>query len=69
MHGPQNAISRKKTMLIFELSRRGRRALAQAPQPAADTSGIPASLLRETPPLLPEVSEMQVVRHYTHHEI
>jgi glycine dehydrogenase subunit 2 len=52
-------------MLIFELSRRGRRALAQAPQPAADTSGIPASLLRETPPLLPEVSEMQVVRHYT----
>ena len=52
-------------MLIFELSHRGRRALAQAPQQAADTSDIPAALLRETPPLLPEVSEMQVVRHYT----
>jgi glycine dehydrogenase subunit 2 len=52
-------------MLIFELSRHGRRALAQAPQQAADTSDIPAALLRATPPPLPEVSEMQVVRHYT----
>jgi len=52
-------------MLIFELSHRGRRALAQAPQQAADTSDIPAALLREIPPPLPEVSEMQVVRHYT----
>ncbi len=52
-------------MLIFELSHKGRRALAQAPHEAADTSDIPAALLRETPPLLPEVSEMQVVRHYT----
>jgi glycine dehydrogenase subunit 2 len=54
-------------MLIFEQSRSGRRAQAQAPAPAiSDTAGdIPAGLLRDTPPLLPEVSEMQAVRHYT----
>jgi len=52
-------------MLIFEQSHSGRRALAQAPHQAADISDIPAGMLRETPPMLPEVSEMQVVRHYT----
>ena len=52
-------------MLIFEHSRAGRRALAQAPQEQADTSDIPAGLLRDAAPLLPAVSEMQVVRHYT----
>jgi len=52
-------------MLIFEQSRSGRRAQAQAPA-ISDTAGdIPAGLLRDTPPLLPEVSEMQAVRHYT----
>jgi len=52
-------------MLIFEHSRPGRRATAQAPfdEPAADD--IPAALLRDDVPGLPEVSEMQVVRHYT----
>jgi glycine dehydrogenase subunit 2 len=52
-------------MLIFEQSRPGRRALAQAPHQAAETVDIPASLLRDEPPLLPAASEMQVVRHYT----
>jgi glycine dehydrogenase subunit 2 len=52
-------------MLIFEQSHAGRRALAQAPQEQADTSDIPAGLLRESAPLLPSTSEMQVVRHYT----
>ena len=52
-------------MLIFEQSRAGRRALAQAPQQQADTSDIPAGLLRATAPPLPSTSEMQVVRHYT----
>jgi len=50
--------------LIFEKSRSGRRAFAQAP--AGDpATAIPKQFLREEPPLLPEVSELQVVRHYT----
>ena len=52
-------------MLIFEQSRPGRRDPAQAPQQSVDVSGIPASFLREDVPTLPEVSEMQAVRHYT----
>ena len=50
--------------LIFEKSRSGRRARAQAPAEAANVS-IPAYFLRDDIPLMPEVSEMQVVRHYT----
>ena len=52
-------------MLIFEQSRSGRRAQAQAPAVSEPVADIPAELLRETPPLLPEVSEMQAGRHYT----
>src|SRR5574340_623996 len=52
-------------MLIFERSHHGRRNAAQAPAHLADTSGIPAHLLRQQAPLLPEASEMDVVRHYT----
>ena len=52
-------------MLIFEHSRPGRRAHAQAPLAAAETAAIPAHLRRKKRPLLPEVSELQVVRHYT----
>ena len=53
-------------MLIFERSHPGRRNAAQAPhQPPVEASGIPAALLRQDKPLLPEVSEMDVVRHYT----
>ena len=52
-------------MLIFEHSRNGRRALAQAPAQSCESADIPANLLRTDPPLLAEVSEMQVVRHYT----
>ncbi|WP_456373557.1 aminomethyl-transferring glycine dehydrogenase subunit GcvPB [Thiolapillus sp.] len=52
-------------MLIFEHSRSGRRARAQAPATHDELSGIPAHLLRQQPPRLPEVSEMQAVRHYT----
>jgi len=51
-------------MLIFEHSQTGRCAHAQAPQPCG-TPDIPAGMLRTTAPPLPEVSEMQVVRHYT----
>ena len=52
-------------MLIFERSHPGRRNAAQAPHHAAAISGIPAALLRTNQPLLPEASEMDVVRHYT----
>ncbi|HEV7821470.1 MAG TPA: aminomethyl-transferring glycine dehydrogenase subunit GcvPB [Burkholderiales bacterium] len=52
-------------MLIFELSRRGRRNRAQTAAGDVDTLDIPASLLRQDAPLLPEVSELDAVRHYT----
>ncbi|MCO6411790.1 MAG: aminomethyl-transferring glycine dehydrogenase subunit GcvPB, partial [Thiogranum sp.] len=52
-------------MLIFEHSRPGRRATAQAPHQEAAVDDLPAHLLRDAPPALPEVSEMQAVRHYT----
>ena len=50
--------------LIFERSRPGRRALAQAPAAIADCD-VPDALQRKDTPMLPEVSELQVVRHYT----
>jgi glycine dehydrogenase subunit 2 len=52
-------------MLIFEKSRPGRRDPAQSPQRMADISDLPATMLRADVPGLPEVSEMQAVRHYT----
>lgn len=52
-------------MLIFEQSAKGRRAQAQSPRSMSSLDDIPAGLLRETPPAMPEVSEMQAVRHYT----
>ena len=50
--------------LIFERSRSGRRAFAQAPLAEA-TADIPEVHRRSDQPVLPEVSELQVVRHYT----
>ena len=49
---------------LFEQSRRGRRAFAQAPAVTAEVD-MPARLLRKDRPGLPEVSELQVVRHFT----
>ena len=51
--------------LIYEHSRPGRRATGQAPLRRAEVEGIPEQLRRRRPPALPELSEMQVVRHYT----
>ena len=51
--------------LIHEQSRPGRRAGSQAPLSRADTGTIPERFRRRQPAALPEVSEMQVVRHYT----
>jgi glycine dehydrogenase subunit 2 len=50
--------------LIFEKSRGGRRAFAQAPAGAGEMA-IPDKFLRTDKPNLPEASELQVVRHYT----
>jgi len=50
--------------LIFDKSRSGRRAFAQAPLNAG-TSTIPDSMLRADKPRLPETSELQTVRHFT----
>ena len=50
-------------MLIFEQSQPGRSADAQHPAASAVPSDIPQALLRTTPVGLPEVSELQVVRH------
>src|SRR5437764_2122792 len=55
--------------LIFEKGAPGRRA---ATMPAMDVpiesleSMLPDSMLRKEPAPLPEVSEIEVVRHYTH---
>ncbi len=52
-------------MLIHQQSQPGRRAYAQAPDKRVALQGIPEQLLRKQTPALPEVSEMQAVRHYT----
>ena len=52
-------------MLIFEHSRPGRRNYSQSPTTPAEKQAIPQNLLRKSPMLLPEVSEMDAVRHYT----
>ncbi|MCA1789722.1 MAG: aminomethyl-transferring glycine dehydrogenase subunit GcvPB [Thioalkalivibrio sp.] len=51
--------------LIFQRSRNGRSAAAQAPRPQTRAAGIPDALRRRSAPGLPAVSELQVVRHYT----
>lgn len=62
-------------MLIFEKSQKGRNAPLHVPQgqsgkktPVSESQknhDIPAQFLRKTLPKLPEVSELQAVRHYT----
>lgn len=58
----------KLVPLIFERSTPGRRGyrLPDLDVPEVELSElIPAEFLREEPPALPEVSELEVVRHYT----
>jgi glycine dehydrogenase subunit 2 len=63
----ETAMQREAAQTIFEKSRPGRRA---ATLPAAGVPErplgelIPARLLRERPPRLPEVSEPEIIRHY-----
>ena len=54
--------------LIFEISRPGRVGYSLPKSQLAIDNGqwaIPDNLLRESPAELPEVSELDVVRHYT----
>ncbi len=51
---------------IFDIGQPGRRAQAQSTAiEAASVADLPASALRQQPPALPEVSELQAVRHYS----
>src|SRR5688572_23540946 len=52
-------------MLIFELSQPGRRNRAQSAKAPPGNLEIPERFLRRDPPLLPEVSELDALRHYT----
>ncbi|MFO8023802.1 aminomethyl-transferring glycine dehydrogenase subunit GcvPB [Thiohalophilus sp.] len=52
-------------MLIFEQSRSGRTNPPQAPLQDVAIDDIPDQFRRQSKPSLPEVSEMQAVRHYT----
>jgi glycine dehydrogenase subunit 2 len=54
-----------KEKVIFEYSRPGRGAFSQWPASEGDVSDIPAALRRHSPPLLPEISELETVRHFT----
>jgi len=49
--------------LLHELARPGRNGRHVTSEP---TEHIPAAFRRETPPALPELAEIQVVRHFTH---
>jgi glycine dehydrogenase subunit 2 len=51
--------------LIFEHSRAGRGARGQWPAAEQAKSAVPDALRRKQRPLLPEVSELDVVRHFT----
>ncbi len=52
-------------MLIFEHSEPDRRAGAQFAPDAGEVNDIPERFLRQGAPVLPQVSELQAVRHYT----
>ncbi len=50
--------------LIYEKSSAGRRA-SDLPRPDLPAATIPAELRREEPARLPEVTEFELVRHFT----
>lgn len=52
-------------MNIFEKSQHGRQASSQVPPKTENPSDLNKKYLRSTLPLLPELSELEVVRHFT----
>ncbi|HQX79624.1 MAG TPA: aminomethyl-transferring glycine dehydrogenase subunit GcvPB, partial [Steroidobacteraceae bacterium] len=55
----------RREKLIFEYSRPGRGAMGQWPEKTAVPGDLPQALRRKSRPLLPQVSELEAVRHYT----
>ena len=53
-----------EALLLFERSRPGRRA-GRPPRPAVPVPDLPEGLRRSRPPRLPELSEPELVRHFT----
>ncbi len=49
---------------IFDISQPNRIAHAQCPE-SGSLADLPPNCVRKTPPLIPEVSEIQAIRHYT----
>jgi len=58
-------MSALREKVIFEYSRPGRGSRDQWPAEVAPPSQLPENLKRQAPPLLPEVSELEAVRHFT----
>jgi glycine dehydrogenase subunit 2 len=60
-------MQRERVQTIYEKSKPGRRAAvlppAEVPEPPLEEL-IPAKLLRDEPPRLPEIAEPEIVRHY-----
>ncbi len=52
-------------MLTFDKSQQDRHSVAHVMYGNFNVSDIPAHLLRAKPPVMPELSELEVVRHYT----
>jgi len=50
--------------LIYEKSQPGRRA-STLPRPDLPAADVPEELRRSSPPRLPEISEPELVRHFT----
>ncbi len=63
----ETPMQRERAQTIYEKSKQGRRAAtmpaAEVPEPPLEEL-LPAQLLREEPPRLPEVAEPEIVRHY-----
>jgi glycine dehydrogenase subunit 2 len=63
----ETPMQRERAQTIFEKSKPGRRAAvlpaAEVPEPPLEEL-IPAGLLRDEPPHLPEIAEPEIVRHY-----
>src|SRR5262245_56492690 len=58
-------MSSMREKVIFEYSHPGRGATDQWPSDAPEASDIPEALRRKTQATLPEVSELETVRHFT----
>jgi glycine dehydrogenase subunit 2 len=56
--------NKQSTELLFELSQRGRRCHRLPPCDVPNDNPLPASALADAPPPLPEVGEIDLIRHF-----